>query len=206
MSRYDKGQPAETLFLWVFDLSDKDFVSGKGGFLKKEEKNNLIADLKERFKKANTVVFTDYKGLTVAELFDLRRLLHSSSIEYKVVKNTLARAASSDTPVAVAGETFKGPVGVVIGYKDPVSVAKKVFEYVKKNEKLKVSGGVVEGKLYGKDEIKSLAALPPREVMLSMIAGLMQAPATKMARALSATVSTFAYAAQNLKTKKESQN
>ena len=152
------------------------------------------------------MVFTDYKGLTVAELFDLRRLLHSSSIEYKVVKNTLARAASNDTPVSVAGETFKGPVGVVIGYKDSVSVAKKVFEYVKKNEKLKVSGGVVEGRLYSRDEIKSLAALPPREVMLGMIAGLMQAPATKMARALSATVSTFAYAAQNLKTKKENQN
>lgn len=185
---------------------DKDFVSGKGGNLKKEEKNHLIADLKDRFKKANTVVFTDYKGLTVAELFDLRRLLHSSSIDYKVVKNTLARAASNDTPIAVAGETFKGPIGVAIGYNDPVSVAKKVFEYVKKNEKFKVSGGVVEGKLCSKDEIRSLAALPPREVLLGMIAGLMQAPATKMARALSATVSTFAYAAQNLKTKKENQN
>ncbi|MBI4691774.1 MAG: 50S ribosomal protein L10, partial [Nitrospirae bacterium] len=87
--------------------------------MKREEKSHLIAELKEKFNRANAVVFTDYKGLTVAELFDFRKSLRGSSIDYKVVKNTLAKAASGGTSISVAGDMFKGPVGVVIGYADP---------------------------------------------------------------------------------------
>ncbi len=150
------------------------------------------------------MVFTDYKGLTVAELFDLRRIFRGANIEYKVVKNTLAKAASKDTSISVASDLFRGPVGIVIGYVDPVQVAKKVLEYSRKNNKLKVSGGVVEGKLCNAEDIKSIAELPPREVLLSMMAGLLQAPLGKMAGALSATVSTFAYAMGALETKRSS--
>jgi large subunit ribosomal protein L10 len=149
------------------------------------------------------VIFTDYKGMTVAELSALRRLLRGSGVEYSIVKNTLARIASQDTPISVAKAIFKGPVAVAIGYKDPVMTAKKVTEFSKKNEKLKLSGGVIEGKLYSVGEVKAIADLPPREVLLSMIAGAFQAPASKMAAALSATVSSFAYALSALKTKKE---
>lgn len=170
--------------------------------LKREEKSHLIADLKAKFSKANAVVFTDYKGLTVAELFDLRKALRGASIDYKVVKNTLARAASSDTSMNAAGGIFKGPVGLAIGYADPVLVAKKVLEYVKKNEKLKVSGGVIEGRLCSAADIKSIASLPSREVLLGTIAGMLQAPASKMARALYVTVSNMGYALQAFKNKK----
>jgi len=148
------------------------------------------------------VVLTDYKGLTVAELSDLRKALRMADVEFKVVKNTLAKAASEKTMVSVAGDLFKGPVGIAIGYADPVQVAKKVLEYSKKNNKLKVSGGVVEGRLCYADEIKTIADLPPREVLLSMLAGVLQAPMGKMAGALSATVSTFGYALKALETKK----
>lgn len=148
------------------------------------------------------MVFTDYKGLTVAELFDLRKSLRGASIEYKVVKNTLAKAASSDTSVSAASEMFKGPVGIAIGYADPVQVAKKVLEYAKKNNKLKISGGVVEGRLCNAEEIKSIAELPPRVILLSILAGVLNAPLSKMAGALSATVISFAYAVKALETKK----
>ncbi|MBA3060150.1 MAG: 50S ribosomal protein L10 [Nitrospirae bacterium] len=170
--------------------------------LKREEKTHLIAELKDRFKKANAVVLTDYKGLTVAELFELRRLLRGAGIEYKVVKNTLARAASAKTSLSVISDLLKGPVGIAIGYADPVQVAKKVIEYSKKNNKLKVNGGVVEGRLCNAEDIKSIAALPPREILLSMLAGVFNAPLSKMAGALSATVSSFAYAVNALKDKK----
>ncbi len=173
--------------------------------LNKEEKGQAIADLKKRFSEAKAAIFTDYKGMTVAELSELRRLLRASEVEYRVVKNTLARVASQDTPLSAASSVFKGPVGVAIGYKDPVMTAKKVIEFSRKNEKLKLSGGVIEGKLYNVNDIKAIADLPPREVLLSMLAGAFQAPLSKMASALSATVSSFAYAMGALKTKKEGQ-
>jgi large subunit ribosomal protein L10 len=148
------------------------------------------------------VVFTDYKGMTVAELTELRRLLKKSSLDYSVVKNTLARIAAKDTGVAAAENVFKGPVGIAIGYDDPVLVVKKVLEFTKTNEKIRVKGAVVEGRLCEPAEVKEIADLPSREVMLSILAGAFQAPLSKMARALSATVSSFAYAVQALQNKK----
>ncbi len=171
--------------------------------MKKEEKGQAIEELRKRFSEAKAVIFTDYKGMTVAELSELRRLLRAGGVEYSVVKNTLARIASQETSMSVAKTAFKGPVAVAIGYKDPVMTAKKVIEFSRKNEKLKLSGGVIEGKLYSVAEVKAIADLPPREVLLSMLAGAFQAPLSKMAAALSATVSGFAYAMGALKTKKE---
>ena len=162
----------------------------------------MIADLKDKFSRAKTVVLTDYKGMTVAELTNLRGLLRRSSSEYSVVKNTLAKIAAKDTGVSSATELFTGPVGMAIGYDDPVLVVKRVLEFTKTNEKLKVTGAVVEGKLCGLQEVKEIASLPGREVLLAILAGAMQAPATKMAQTLSATVSSFAYAMEALKNKK----
>jgi len=140
--------------------------------------------------------------MTVAEMTDLRRMLNSSSIDYSVVKNTLAKIASQDTSFSVAQDAFKGPVGIAIGYADPVLAVKKVLEFVKKNEKLQVKGAVVEGQLYEPKELKAIAELPSREVLLSMLAGAFQAPLSKLAGALSATVTSFAYAMESLKSHK----
>jgi large subunit ribosomal protein L10 len=171
--------------------------------LNKEEKGQVIADLKEKFSRAKAVVFTDYKGMTVAELTELRRLLKKSSLDYRVVKNTLAKIAAQDTDVMAAERVFKGPIGIAVGYDDPVLVVKKVLEFAKTNEKIQVRGAVVEGRLCEPAEVKEIADLPSREVLLSMVAGAFQAPLSKMAGALSATVSSFAYAVQALQNKKE---
>jgi ribosomal protein L10 len=140
--------------------------------------------------------------MTVAEMTDLRRLLTGSSIDYSIVKNTLARIASKDTECAVADKVFRGPVGVAIGYDDPVLAVKKVLDFVKTNDKLKVRGAVVEGQLYAPEDLKAIADLPSREVLLSMLAGAFQAPLSKLAGALNATVTSFAYAMESLKSKK----
>jgi large subunit ribosomal protein L10 len=97
--------------------------------LNKEQKGQLITDLRDKFSRAKAVVFTDYKGMTVSELTELRGLLRKSSLDYSVVKNTLAKLASSDTDFSVAAEVYKGPVGIAIGYDDPVLVVKKVIEF-----------------------------------------------------------------------------
>lgn len=161
--------------------------------------------LRERFQRAKGVVFTNYKGLTVKEISEMRRSLHEAQIEYKVVKNTLARIASKDTPLEVASEFFTGPVGLAIGYDDPVIVAKKVLEYAKGNEKFGITGGVVEGRLVDEATLKTVAKLPPREVQLAMLAGAFASPLTKMASLLQATVQRFGYALNALKAKKESE-
>lgn len=182
------------------------FVSlGKEEYLKKEEKGEVISGLRKKFSEAKSVVFTDYKGLTVAEISELRNFLRPERVEFRVIKNTLARIASEGTPVAAAKDLFKGSVAVAIGYHDPVIAPKKVLEFIRKNEKLKLRGGVIEGRLYSLDEVKAVAELPSREVLLSMLVGSLQAPLSKMAAALSATIRNFGYALNALKSKREGQ-
>lgn len=142
--------------------------------------------------------------MTVAEMSELRRLLRSGGVDYQVVKNTLARIAAEDTPVSVARETFKGPLAIALGYDDPVAAAKKVLEFSKKNDKLKLRGGVVEGRLLGASDVKAVAELPPRPVLLSMMAGAFQAPLSKLAGALAATVGSLGHAMHALRAKRES--
>jgi large subunit ribosomal protein L10 len=148
------------------------------------------------------VVLTEYKGITVQQLTAFRDELRKLGVEYKVVKNTLARIASSETPAAVAKEHFTGPIGVAITYGDPAAAIKSVLEYSKKNEKLKVNVGVMDGTLYGLDDLKKIADLPPREVLLAQMAGTFKAPTSKLARLLQATVVRFAYAMNALKDKR----
>jgi large subunit ribosomal protein L10 len=148
------------------------------------------------------VVFADFTGMTVAETTEFRRVLKNSSLDYRVVKNTLAKIASADTEVGAAAGMFKGPVGVAIGYDDPVLVVKKVLEFKKTSEKLQVRGAVVEGKFCNPQEIKEISELPSREVLLSMLAGTLQAATSKMAGVLAATINGFAYAVEALKSRK----
>lgn len=171
--------------------------------LNKEEKSKVVSELQGKFQKAKGVVFTDYRGLNVEEITGLRNSLRSAALEYKVVKNTLAKIAAEGTSVNVAKESFSGPVGIAIGYDDPVLLIKKILEYVKTNEKLKITGGIVEGNTFDLPALKTISELPPREVQLAMLAGLMQAPAGKLARLLNATLARFAYALEALKKQRE---
>jgi large subunit ribosomal protein L10 len=151
------------------------------------------------------VVFTDYRGLTVAELSDLRSLLREGNFEYRVVKNTLAKIASDGTSVSAVRDSFKGPVGIAISYDDPVSSVKKILEYSKKNDKLKVGIGLIEGSVCASEELKAVADLPPKNVLLSMMAGGFKSPLNKLAWLLNATLSSLVNAMEALKNKRSSE-
>jgi large subunit ribosomal protein L10 len=172
--------------------------------LKKEEKIRLVSELQEKFEKAKGIVFTDYRGLNVEEITGLRKSLRSVAVEYKVIKNTLAKRAAKETPVDAAKHIFSGPVGIAVGYDDPVLVVKKILEFSKENEKLEIKGGVVEGGFCTIDQIRAIAELPPREVQLAMLVGAMQSPLRTMAGLLNSTLTQFMYAMEALKQKKES--
>jgi len=148
-------------------------------------------------------VFTDYKGLTVQEISELRRQLKNDSLEYHVVKNTLAKKASEETSLAMHKDVFTGTVGVAFGYTDPIALVKKVLEFAKGNEKFKIKGGVIEGKVCKVEDIKAIAELPSRETLFAMFIGAMQSPISKLASALNATIAQFAYAMEALKRKRE---
>lgn len=148
------------------------------------------------------MVLAEYKGMTVAEVSELRDQYRAQGIEYRVVKNTLARIATEGTSIASASKAFKGPIAVAIGYDDPVVVVREALQYSKKNAKYAVQCGVVDGAFFDSNGIQKIADLPSRPVLLGILAGTLQAPASKMARLLSATVTRFAYAMTALKDKR----
>ena len=170
--------------------------------MKKDEKQVLIDDLHEKFGKAKAVILTEYKGLTVAEMTELRNELRKSSLEYKVIKNTLAIRASEGTHALKLKDHLVGPTGIVLGYGDPVTPTKAVLEYAKKRDKLKVKAGIIEGQLADEKMLKAIATLPSRNELLSQMAAGFQAPASKMVRLLNATVARLGYALSSLKNKK----
>ncbi len=173
--------------------------------MNRSEKDKAILELKESFGKVKGAVVTHYSGMTVAELTELRSVLKADGVTFNVVKNTLAKKAASGTPMECAQAAFQGPVGLALGYEDAVAVAKGIIRYASKNEKLKPVAAVVEGQLVDAAELKSIAALPSRQVLLSMTAGALSAPLAKMAGALGATVSGLGRALGALLKKKESQ-
>jgi large subunit ribosomal protein L10 len=152
--------------------------------VKLEEKKQIVEDLHGRFAKSSLVVLTDFKGLDVAAVSDLRRKLKQAGVEYKVAKNTLMARASEDTPVAVLKDLFLGPGAVAISYQDPVAPAKILTKFADDSKKLEIRAAVLNGKLIDLDGVKALAALPSREVLLGQLLAVMAAVPTSVVRVL----------------------
>lgn len=123
-------------------------------------------------------------------------------MEYKIVKNTLAKRAAEGTPLEIAKDSFAGPVGIAVGYDDPVLLAKKILEFVKTNEKLKIKGGVIEGKICRAEDLKAISELSSRHTLLAVFIGTMQSPLSRLAVALNATLVQFVYAMEAVKEQK----
>jgi large subunit ribosomal protein L10 len=150
--------------------------------MKKEEKGAMVAELAENFGRASIALVSEYKGMSAGESDDMRRRIRAVRGEFRVTKNTLLRLAIKDTSFAALDGQLGGPVGLILSYADPVELAKTVSSF--KGEKFKVRGGVLDGKPLTPEEIDALASLPPREVILAQLLGLLQAPASQLVRLL----------------------
>ena len=171
--------------------------------LNKSQKKQLVEDLHAKFEKSKIVILTDYKGLNVTKINELRRKLTDANIEYRVVKNTLLARASEDTDVAAVKDHFTGPTAIALSYDDPVAPAKVLADFAKDNDKLEIKIGVMAGKLLDVQAIKSLSELPSREVLLSQLLSVMNAVPTALVRALTNVPEKLLYALQAIKDQKE---
>jgi large subunit ribosomal protein L10 len=150
------------------------------------EKTESVEELKKRFAGVQTAVLTEYRGLTVRQLSDLRKQLKGAAADYKVVKNRLARIAVKGSPLDGLGKHLTGPTGVAYTLKDPVPVAKALQAFVKNNPALTIKVGMVEGKVLEPAALKSLADLPSRDALRAQIVGALQGPMGQLVTLLTA--------------------
>jgi len=156
--------------------------------LQRKEKEALVVDLHEKFKEAKAAILTDFTGLNVEQITQLRRTLKKSSAEYTVVKNTLLRRASHDTDIELLMEYFVGPIAIALAYEDPVAPAKILTEFSKQQPVLEVKAGVITGTVLTPQDIKALASLPSKEVLVAKLLSLLKALPTRLVQVLSSPV------------------
>ena len=149
--------------------------------MNREEKTELLNMLHEVLSNAESVVITEYLGLTVAEADELRNKVRDAGASLRVTKNRIARLAVKDTKFEGLADLFKGPVAMAYA-SDPISACKACVEFAKNNEKLVIVGGALSDKALTLDEIKELAAIPSMDELRAKLVGLIQAPAAKLAR------------------------
>jgi len=160
--------------------------------MRKEQKSAVVDKLSETFKNAKIALVSEYRGMTVAETTEVRRKLRAVRGELKVAKNTLIRRAIKDSAYKSLDDKLGGPVGLIISSEDPIEVAKTVINFKDLGDKFKLRGGVVDGASVTVEEIQALATLPPKEVVMAQLLGLLNAPATRLVRLLNEPGSALA--------------
>ncbi len=160
-------------------------VSGREDFLlpkaRKEQKAEQVELLTEKLRKAKVALLTDYRGLTVTQLQELRGKLRTGDVEYRVIKNTLAQRAADAAGLGDLKAQLEGPVAIAFGYDDLSLPSKLINEFVRATRlKLDVKGGLVEGRVFSPDQVKQLADLPSRETLLAQLLGTLQSPVAQL--------------------------
>lgn len=149
-----------------------------------ENKSKAIAELKESFGNAPDYIFTDYRGLTVEQISNLRKLLRAKEVEYKVVKNNFARIAFEQLSTPDVSNYLVGPTAVAITPKDTNEVAKILYDFLKEVPALQVKGALVSGNVYDAAQTEAFSKLPGRLELISMLMSVMNGPARNLAAAL----------------------
>lgn len=153
--------------------------------LSRAQKEEQVAELKEKFGRATSVYVAEYRGLDVQSANDLRGRIRkegAGEFEYRVAKNAVLRLASADSNVAAIAGHFEGPTAIALSYGDPIALAKVLSDFAKDHEVFSLKGGVVDGESLEPAQIAALAELPSLDTLRATLIGLVQAPATKLVR------------------------
>lgn len=148
------------------------------------EKKEIVKEIRDKLKKANAVVLTDFRGLDVHSLAELRTKLHEEEIEYKVFKNTLMRIAAKKQGLDDLLEYIEGPTALALSNKDAVSVCKILVNFAKEHDELEIKGGLTEDGVVSVSEIKTLASIPSRDELIARFVGQVGAPVSNFVSVL----------------------
>lgn len=151
-----------------------------------EAKKQVVSEIASKLRESKSTVVVDYRGLTVAQVTELRKSLREAGVEFKVYKNTLTRRAAEEAELAGLNEYLTGPNAIAFSTEDVIAPAKVLNDFAKDHEALEIKAGVIEGKLVTLDEVKAIATLPSREGLLSMLLSVLQAPIRNLALATKA--------------------
>ena len=149
-----------------------------------KQKQAEVTALAEKIKSAKCVLLTEYRGINVADVTELRAKLRSSKTEYKVMKNNIIRRALEECGIEGLEEKLVGPTAIIIDGEDYLAPSKAIYEYAKANDFYKIKGGIIDGKVVDDKEIIALAKLPSREVLIAKLAGALLGNISKLAVAL----------------------
>ena len=149
-----------------------------------KQKEEEVSKLAEKLKEAKVILLTDYRGINVADVTKLRADLRNTNSEYKVIKNNIIKRALDANGESGLDDLLEGPTAIVIGTEDYLEPSKVIYNFSKNNEFYKIKGGIIEGKVMTAEEIITLAKLPSRETLLSMLAGALLGNISKLAVAL----------------------
>ena len=171
--------------------------------MNRQEKAQIIESLREKAGRASIAVVTDFKGMTVEEVTNLRVKLRDAGVDYQVVKNTLARLALKDTSHVVLEQYFKENCAIALGYEDPVAMAKALSEFAKTSKMFDLRFGSLEGKFLDADGVKELAKLPSKPELLARVLGTMNAVPTNFVGLFANLLRNCLYALNAIKDKKK---
>lgn len=155
------------------------------------EKQTKVSELVEKFGRAKSIFLADFTGLNVEEVTELRRKLRESKVEFRVIKNTLARRALQEAGVQGFESQFTGPTALALGYDDPTLPIKVLLEFARGKDKPKMKGALFEGSIVGAGEVSQLAILPSREVLLAQVCAGFLAPLSRFVGVLQGLLQTF---------------
>ncbi len=149
-----------------------------------EQKKKEVSELAEKIQKAKVVLLTDYRGINVADVTEMRSKLRGTNTEYKVIKNNITRRALEECKIEGLEDLLEGPTAVILGYDDYLEPSKIIYNFSKENDFYKIKGGIIDGKVVTPEEIVTLAKLPSRETLIAKLAGALLGNITKLAVAL----------------------
>ena len=173
--------------------------------MRKAEKQQVVAELEEMLSQPGAVVLTDYRGLKVKEVGELRRLLAKTGARTRVVKNTLLRRALGEGERAGLAAFLEGPVAMTVAPGDALAVLKEITAFARTHQTLALKGGWVESRVFSGAELTEMAALPPREELLGRLVGVLSAPLSQLVGVLQAVPRDLVLTLQALAKQKEEQ-
>lgn len=169
-----------------------------------EAKKQVVQDIEQKLQDAMLVVFTDYRGINVKEMTELRNKLRAPGVEYKVLKNTLTEFALDNTGHSDVIPHIAGPNAVLFSNENPVEPVKVIYDFIKQYKKLDVKVAILQGQMLSAERVKSLADLPPRDALIAQVLGTMQAPISSFVRVLNANISGLARVLDQIREQKAS--